>query len=313
LGGGSTDYPEFFNKFGCLIIGFTINLGVYVTLRATPSILDHKYLVSYSQTERCESFYDIKHPGARGVLEYYNCYTPVEISTLCDLPSRTGTGSSSCFIVALTQAVERLYNNKKLIDKKTLSKNAIHIERKLLSEPGGYQDSIHSAFGGFNSIEIKKGGDFYVRPMPISKEFLAEFKKNALLLYIGEARDSFGIAASHGKHSEDHKQRILDKSYKMYEYFVQEDLDGISQVLKESWKEKRAISDKISNNKVDSLIGCIEDQGGACKLLGAGGGGFLFVLAPPKKHLDIIGSCQLQKVNWDFDFNGAKIIHNGNP
>ncbi len=310
LAGGSTDYPEFFNRFGCFIIGFTINLGVYVTLRHTPRILEHKYLISYSQTERCENLHEIKHPGARGVLTYYNCYTPVEISSLCDLPSRTGTGSSSCYIVALTQAVEKLYNSSKILDKKTLAKNAIYIEREVLAEPGGWQDSIWASFGGFNSIEINKRGDFYVRPMPVSKEFLEEFKQLSLLLYIGESRNSFDIAASHDKKSDDHKKRILDLSFDMYQKFVDEDMHGISNVLRQSWQQKRAVSTKISNDRVDTLIKKIEDNGGACKLLGAGGSGFLFVIAPIKKHIDILGAVNLEKIDWDFDFNGERIIYN---
>lgn len=307
LAGGGCDYAEFYTKFGCLIIGFTINLGVYVTLRETPEILDYKFLINYSQSEKVDKVSDIKHNGVRGCLEYLKLTNVgLEISCLCDLPSRTGIGSSSSFIVALLKCLPWGVNPTK----KDLADLAIDIERKYLAEPGGKQDSIHSSFGGFNSIRINEYGDYRVRPIPVSQEFLKEFKRWSLLLYLGESRDSFDIAASHNeKKTEEYKLRILDLAYSMYDAFTQEDLNRISNILYDSWEAKRLVSSKISNPKIDDNVAKIIECGGKCKLLGSGGSGFLYVLAPPENHQAILKETGLKNVNWDFDWNGANIIY----
>jgi D-glycero-alpha-D-manno-heptose-7-phosphate kinase len=307
LSGGSCDYPDFFTKFGCLIIVFTLNLGVYICLRPTPDILGYRYIIHYSQSEKVDTVDQIKHNGVRGTLRYLNEKRPIEAFSFCDLPSRTGIGSSSTFIVGFLHALYELNGIKP--SKRQLAANSIFIERELLAEPGGIQDSIHAAYGGFNTIDIKTSGEWFVKPLPVSQEFLSDFRRHILLLYVGETRDSFAIAGSHTSSSLDSKKRILEQSYDMYAYFTQESIFSIGHTLYQSWLAKRAVSDKISNEKIDGLADKIM-QGGAwgLKLLGSGGSGFFLVVAQPSSHDAILEKSGLRSVDFEFDWTGSRII-----
>ena len=98
LFGGSTDYESFYSKHGSLLIGFGINKYCYTSVRETPSIFDYLTRISYSKVEIVNDNENIQHNGVRGVLQYLNKYKGYEISHMSDLPSQTGTGSSSSFI-----------------------------------------------------------------------------------------------------------------------------------------------------------------------------------------------------------------------
>ena len=121
LFGGSTDYESFYSKEGALLIGFALDKYCYTTVRFTPKILPHKTRVSYSKIEEVDSNSLIEHNGVRGALQYFGIKEDVEISHLSDLPSQTGIGSSSSFVVGMINALSRLigssdfYNNKKLV------------------------------------------------------------------------------------------------------------------------------------------------------------------------------------------------------
>ena len=165
LFGGSTDYESFYSKYGSLLIGFGINKYCYTSVRETPSIFDYLTRISYSKVEIVNDNENIQHNGVRGVLKYLNKHKGYEISHMSDLPSQTGTGSSSSFIVGLLNCFTRDWSPK------MLAQAAIHVERTLLQEAGGIQDQIWAAYGGMNSVYIGKDGEFCVRPLPVSEEF----------------------------------------------------------------------------------------------------------------------------------------------
>ena len=77
-----------------------------------------------------------------------------------DLPSRSGMGSSSSFVVGLINILYKI--NGLNIDKKSLKKSIV-FEQSILNETVGSQDQISASFGGFNSIIFRKRGDFLVK------------------------------------------------------------------------------------------------------------------------------------------------------
>ena len=63
------------------------------------------------------------------------------------------------------------------------------------------------------------------------------------------------------------------------------DLDEFAAILHQAWELKRSLGFGISQQRIDEWYTAARKagaQGG--KLLGAGGGGFLLVMAPPEKH-----------------------------
>ena len=272
LFGGSTDYESFYSKYGSLLIGFAIDKYCYTSIRETPSIFDYLTRVSYSKVEIVSSNDEIEHNGVRGVLRYLNKSNGYEISHMSDLPSQTGIGSSSSFIIGLLKCFERTWSSKQLAE------IAIYIERKLLEESGGIQDQIWAAYGGMNSISIAKNGNFFVRPMPVSEEFKQEFMNRCIMIYTGKTRQSYKIAEAHDKkNAEDHKLKIVESAQMAYELFENENIDGIAECLDASWNYKKQISKLISTPAVDKMYASLQEDGMiGGKLLGTGGSGFIF-------------------------------------
>lgn len=275
--GGSTDYEDYYKQYGSLLIGFTINKYCYTNLRYTPGILDYNTKISYSKTEVVDSNDKIEHNGVRGVLEFLKVRQGVEIVHLSDLPSQTGIGSSSSFIVGLLNSLYSLQG--KNVSKKQLAQEAIHIERVLLGEAGGVQDQIWASYGGFNSISLRDDG-FEVKPMPISEEFQQEFFSRAVMIYTGKTRKSFEIAQSHKTSTNiEAKHKIKELAFRAYDCFQNSDIDSIARCMHNSWLEKKKVSDLVSNYEVDNIYNGLQADGMiGGKLLGSGGSGFIFGL-----------------------------------
>ncbi len=283
LFGGSTDYSAFYSRFGSLLIGFTIDQYVYTAIRRMPDILPNKYKIAYAKVEQCNSIDEIENNAVRGVLKLYNDtlgfdISSLELNHLSDLPSQTGLGSSSSFIVNIIKSLDLLLGLP-VKNKKHLADTAIYIERTLLNEPGGIQDQIFAAYGGgLKSISIAPSGVFKVAPLPVDDYFVDEFVNRSALIYLGIERQSFNIASSH-KDEIDKKIDILKLAQEAYKAFVYEDIDEIGKLLHKSWMYKKNISDSISNDKVNSVYDILLQNGAiGGKLLGAGGSGFFYVV-----------------------------------
>jgi len=275
--GGSTDYADFYREHGSFIIGTTINKNTYLTLRKRPSILSKESVITYSQMQRVVNFEEINNPLIREILKFKNISDYIEFNSFSDIPSRTGLGGSSSFCVGLLYLLNLLYENKQT--KIELIRDAINIERNILNESGGIQDQIWPVYGGLNTIEINKNGDIKVKPLSVTDEFKNELETSMVLIYTDEHREEKDIAKSH---EEKNKKKILDIAIQSHSYFLKEDIKSIGNLMYESWREKRNISNLISSNKIDNIVNEVINMGAyGAKLLGSGGSGFVLVICDP--------------------------------
>jgi len=311
LFGGSTDYPSYYKKNGSLILGFAIDKYCYLNLRKTPRIFNYKTAVSYSKLEKVSKNSSIEHNGVRGALEYFNIKYGVEIHHLCDLPSQTGIGSSSSFIVGLVNAICEMKNQP--FSQQHLAQTAIEIERNRLKEPGGIQDQIWAAYGGLNSIDIATNGSFEVKPLPVSEQFKESFLDRCVLFYTGSKRKSFQIAKSHDStKTKSAKRKIHSIARKAYEAFQKADIDQIAALLHQGWTEKKKISPLISSPEIESLYEGLQDQGMiGGKLLGTGGSGFILCILKEGMKKQFVSRNSKSVVDFTFDDEGSQIINQG--
>src|SRR6202163_1890085 len=108
LGGGGTDLASYYSEHEGFLVAAAIDKYVYVTVMRPfkPGI----YL-KYSQLEHVDRTAEVKHPIVREAIGMLGFNTPqVEITTLADIPSGTGLGSSGSFTTALLKA---LYAHRK--------------------------------------------------------------------------------------------------------------------------------------------------------------------------------------------------------
>ena len=284
LFGGSTDYESFYRKDGATLVYFGLDKYCYAAVRKTPAVFDYTTKVSYSQVEIVEDNTKIKNNAVRGVLSFFGMKRGMEIAYITDLPAQTGVGSSSSFIVGLLKAIYSLQGDTR--SEKQLALEAIYIERSLLNESGGIQDQIAAAYGGLNSIHIFSNGDFDVRPLPVSKDFVKDFLDRSILIYTGKSRKSFDIAKSHDGKKKESIARIAKAGLKA---FYDQDITEIGLLLENSWNEKKKISNLISNASVDKIYDSLRDDGMiGGKLLGSGGSGFIYGIVEEGRKADFM-------------------------
>ena len=310
--GGGTDMPAFFNEYGGAVISTTFDKFCYVVVRHMPPF--HPYIseLVHNRFERVNDIEEIEHPLIRECMRLHDIHE-IRLTYEGDLPARTGLGTSSTFAVGMLNAFCALKG--KMMSKRQLAQEAIHVERDILKEHGGWQDQVAAAYGGLNRIEFHDQ-DFSVRPIIISPERKKELDENLLLFYTGVQRFSSEIQADTFGKPVDKTSQLLDMLALVDEaekVLTDKDasLNEFGKLLDTTWKLKRGTGSKISNGSIDELYD-IAIKAGALggKLLGAGGGGFLLFYCTEDKQdsLKRALSC-LMEVPFKFENSGARVIY----
>ena len=310
--GGGTDYPAWYRRHGGAVLAATINKYCYLTCRYLPPFFEHRIRVVYSKVEMCQKPEEITHPAVRETLRYMKIARGIEIHHDGDLPGRSGMGSSSAFTVGLLHALHSLQG--RAAGKKQLAAESIHLEQNVLKETVGSQDQVCAAYGGLNRINFLPSGDFSVQPMTLSQNRIGELNSHLMLFYTGIKRTASEVAATFVDGMEK-RTKLLNRLRDSVEQSCallnsRGDLRAFGELLHEAWLAKCELSDTISNSHVDGLYAGARAAGAiGGKLLGAGGGGFLMLFAPPARHDKIkrrLG--RLIQVPFQLEFAGSQII-----
>mgnify|MGYP001025360290 CR=1 FL=1 len=308
--GGGTDMPEFFMEHGGAVISTSFDKYCYVNVRHLPRFFDYSTELAYSRLERVTDINDIIHPAIREAMKYLDMHE-IRLTYEADLPARSGLGTSSSFAVGMLNAFYALKG--KYADKKKLADDAIHLERELCNEAGGWQDQIAASFGGFNRITLNAEG-YTVDPIIISPIRKKQLNDNLLLFFTGFTHFSADIQAEN-RDADRTKQllemlSLVDEAQNILTN-TKTDLDEFGRLLDITWKLKRETGRKVSTNSIDALY----DRGvkaGALggKLLGAGGGGFLlFYVTPDQRECVLKELADLMYVPFEFENSGTRVIH----
>ena len=310
--GGGTDMPEFFNEHGGAVISTTFDKYCYVNVRHMPPF--HPYIseLVHNRFERVNDIEEIEHPLIRECMRLHDIHE-IRLTYEGDLPARSGLGTSSTFAVGMLNAFCALKG--KMMSKRQLAQEAIHVERDVLKENGGWQDQVAAAYGGLNRIDFKSH-DFSVRPIIISPERKKELDENLLLFYTGIQRFSSEIQADTFAKPVDKTQQLKDMLALVDEAEriltdKNTSLDEFGKLLDTTWKLKRGTGAKISNGSIDELYDKAIKAGAlGGKLLGAGGGGFLLFYCEKEKQ-DALKQAleELMVVPFAFENEGAQVLY----
>ncbi|MCB9747387.1 MAG: kinase [Candidatus Omnitrophica bacterium] len=309
--GGGTDYPKWFENNKGAVLATTINKYCYITCRYLPPFFKHRSRIIYSKMEHVQGINDIDHPSVREVLRFLKIRQGVEIHHDGDLPARTGLGSSSSFTVGLLNGLYALIGE--MPDKERLAKEAIFIEQERCKENVGCQDQMLAAYGGFNFIEFGGKDHLQVRRITLPAPRIKSLQNHLMLYFTGFSRTASEIAAHQIKNIPD-KEKELTAMYEMASHALdllkKDELTKFGKLLHESWQFKRQLSDKVSTPEIDQIYTTAMENGAyGGKLLGAGGGGFILIFAPPKAQKKIKEKFKkLLLVPFNFENLGSQII-----
>ena len=313
LFGGGTDFPQFFKKEESLILGGTIDKYVYTTINKQIINSSKKNIkIFYRKVECVNKISDIKHKVVRSLFKKFKIKKNIEIHIASDLPSFSGLGSSSAFSVGLYNLLQKFKG--KLFSKKNLAAKAINLERNILKETVGYQDQIHSSYGGFNLIKLNKKG-FTVKNY-FEKKMISKLEKNLFLIFTGITRKAENIEKKKLKRIKlnfvflKKINQISKKALRILNSNKAENLDQIGKLLNETWELKKKLSDSVSNKNIDIIYNHgIENGALGGKLLGAGSGGFLlFYVNNKNKKRFKTGMKKYPQIDFKFTNNGSKVI-----
>ncbi len=309
--GGGTDYPAWYQEHKGAVLATTIDKYCYISCRYLPPFFEHRSRIIYSQMEHVKTIDEINHPAVREVLRFLNIHDGVEIHHDGDLPARTGLGSSSSFTVGLLNSMYALKGIMPTKDR--LAQESIYIEQEMCKENVGCQDQMLAAYGGFNFIEFGGNNHRKVTPVTIPQDKLEDLQNHLMLFFTGFSRNASEVA-KHQVQNIPHKQKELKAMYDMVFYALEvlnnSNIRKFGELLHESWQIKRHLSDKISNAAIDEVYETARSAGAlGGKLLGAGGGGFILVIASPDKHPRIKEKLKsLLQVPFRFENVGSQII-----
>ena len=316
--GGGADHPAWFKEHGGRVLATTFDKYCYISIRHLPPFFEHKYRVVYSIIENVSNISEINHPAVREVLNYYKNINGLEIHHDGDLPARSGLGSSSSFTVGMINALNALEG----FDKSSyeLANSAIHIEQNLIKECVGSQDQVSAAYGGFNEIEFYKDGSFSVEPLMINLDRKRALNDHLMLFFTGISRFASEVSES----QIENMGNCFSQMQELYE-MVEEGssiltrpnipLEEFGKLLDRAWRNKRTLSNMITNTKIDDLYKAAINAGAiGGKLLGAGGGGFILFIAKPELHGLIKQKLkELLYVSFKFENTGSSIIFSQVP
>lgn len=320
LGGGGTDLPSYYYKYGGSLVTSAINKYMFVNINE-PALVN-KIKVNYTKVEMVDidKIDDLKHEIVRETLKYLKIKNPIEIGSMADLSAHgTGMGSSSSYTVALLLGLNTML--RKFISVQELAEEACKIEIDLIGKPIGKQDQYAAAFGGIINLDIDTSGNVKVTPLNLEHEVIVELENRLMMFYTNVDRDANKILAEQSEKAKIDENIVINSMHKIKDigYFVKEsllkgDIDNFGNLLNEHWITKKEISKQMSSSNIDKWydIGLKNGALGG-KIMGAGGGGFLLfcIKNGDRKKLKIAMEQEgLKYMDFKFSFEGAKVMIN---
>ena len=314
LGGGGTDLPSYYREHEGFLIAAAIDKYVYVTINRP---FNEGIYLKYSEIEHVKTVDEVSHNIIREALKLENLNTPqVEISSIADLPSGTGLGSSGSFTTALLKALYA-YRHRH-INPEELAELACAIEIDRLKEPIGKQDQYIASVGGITCFAFHKDNSVTFAPLKISRETFHKLEDNLLLFFTGFSRSASEILKDQHIKSQKNDVDMLNNLHFVKEigYLSKDALesgntDKFGELMHQHWEHKKKRSGGMSNQDIDTWYATALKNGAiGGKVVGAGGGGFLMFMAHDAAKLrNAMTKTGLQEVRFKFDFEGTKVIH----
>ena len=317
LAGGWTDTPPYCLLHGGSVVNVGVNLNgqppiqVFVRLAERPQIVlrsidlgVEERVTDYDELRRCGevgSGFSIARAALAlaGFLPEFSAFSQhaslesqlrefgggIEISLLAAVPKGSGLGTSSILAATLLGALGELGGLN--WDTAEICRRTLTLEQ-MLTTGGGWQDQIGGLARGLKLIETQPGlhQDLVVRWLPAHLFEDAEPKSCMLLYYTGITRVAKNILAeivrgmflNSGQHLATLEQ-LGAHARDTYEVLLRGQWDGLCRSIARSWQLNQQLDGGTNPREVQSILARVEDQLAAMKLLGAGGGGYMLMLA----------------------------------
>ncbi len=315
LGGGGTDLPSYYRRFGGFVLSAAIDRYVYVAINRT---FTDDYFLKYSAIERVQRIEDIDHPIIREALRLHPIGPSIELVSVADIPAGTGLGSSGTFTVGLLKSIYAYIRQN--VTAEQIAGEACRIEMELLGRPVGKQDQYAAAYGGLECLTFPSGpsdDQVAVEPLAISTHTLHDLQEHLCMFFTGYSRSADTILEEQRSQSTDGDATMIESLHHVKslglasrDALVRGDTTTFAALMNEHWEAKKRRSLSMSNTAIDAWY-TVGMENGALggKLVGAGSGGFLLFYAKDTDRLrDALAAEGLTEVRFQFDHDGAVVV-----
>lgn len=224
-----------------------------------------------------------KYPDLKSQLMAFGC--GIEITLLSAIPAGSGLGTSSVLAATVLGTINDFLSLG--WDKNEICHKALVLEQ-LLTTGGGWQDQFGGVLQGVKLLQTCKG--FEQQPivhwLPTDLYTQPEYQACHLLYYTGITRTAKTILAEivQKMFLNDHDQVALLREMKahslqMYEAIQRNDFKEMGKLVGKTWLQNQAIDAGTNPLEVKKLTDLIDDLCLGYKLPGAGGGGYLYMVA----------------------------------
>ena len=273
---------------------------------------DNTIRLSYSKTEIVNNVNELQHDIAKACLNMVGITGGVEITSIADIPSGTGLGSSSSFTVGLLNALYTYVGEHLSADE--LAKKACEIEIDILHHPIGKQDQYAAAVGGINYFSFERYGAVKREKINLSDADIQLMNQKLMMFYTGIRRSADNILE---KQSEETKNKlpVLDfmknQANEMKIHLKEKGFDAtFAEMLDAGWQKKKSITSGISNQEIDELYEKALQAGAlGGKLLGAGGGGFILLYCDEQYQQDVRKAMSLRELDFNISHYGSQVVY----
>lgn len=307
LGGGSTDLPSYYEKYGGFVFGVGINLYMDVFVKEPRS--DDLIHVHYKHFEAVPRVEGVSHNIARQALRMQGIKDKIAISFKADTPAGTGLGSSGACAVAVLKGLA--VHRGRMLTNLEAAEQSFQLTRAL-GLPDGVQDPYVCAHGGFVVLDIETNGTVQVSKPRIAPETAERFFGNSLFYYTGVVRESKQIlAAQEAEKVLTLKHRIKEIGKEIYRAFRAGELNRFGELMDEHWRVKKAMSSHMTSGFFDEIYAAARRAGAlGGKIMGAGGGGYFMLYCPSQKTKQAIRKAlagfKMREMYFSLDTKGAR-------
>ncbi len=232
------------------------------------------------------------------IVQEFNAGRPLGLSltTWSDAQPGSGLGSSSTVVVSMVAAFAEWLHLP--LSEYDIAHSAFVIERVDLGLAGGKQDQYAAAFGGVNLIEFYAGDRVIVNPLRVKDWILNELESSLVLYFTGVSRESARIIDEQIKNTRSKSQPSVEAMHamkvdvgRMKEAILLGDIRQFARILGSSWEAKKQMAQGISNDHIEDIAQAAMEAGAISgKVTGAGGGGYMMFVVPPRLRLGLVGA-----------------------